>query len=30
MLMALTAKNKVGFVDGSISYPDAGDLLYGS
>ena len=30
MLMALTVKNKVGFVNGSIPYLDADNLLYGS
>ena len=30
MLMALTRKNKVGFVDGSIPCPDLSDLFYGS
>ena len=30
MLMALTAKNKVGFVDGTISRPMSHDLIYGA
>ncbi|XP_073042328.1 uncharacterized protein [Primulina eburnea] len=30
MFMALTAKNKLGFVDGSFSRPPIDDLLYGS
>ena len=30
MLMELTAKNKVGFVNSNISCPDSGDLLFGS
>ncbi|XVF88368.1 hypothetical protein PTKIN_Ptkin19aG0045100 [Pterospermum kingtungense] len=28
VLIALTVKNKVGFVDGSISHPDSSDLLF--
>ena len=30
MFMALTAKNKVGFVNGCISRPDDEDLFYGA
>ena len=28
MVMALTTKNKLGFVDGSISWPEQNDLLH--
>ena len=30
LLMALTAKNKISFVDGSISHPSPDDQLFGA